>query len=386
MENYVFYVTVERGLEELVAWDLKNSFKNIEVLPNEKFRGKVFLRGSEQHIYLLNYSARSINRVILLLLHTEIRTLDDIYKSVKSIDWPEYINKNQTFAIRATRKGKHDFTSLDIARVAGSAVIDGYLERTGTRLKVNLKEPDVSIHVEVIDNQLLIGIDTTGPSLHMRRYRVYNHPMPLRTTLAYLMVRLSKWNPSRESLLDPMCGGGTIPIEAALWARRIPIAKFRKNEYNFYKLKFLNVEKANEILEKLLDMENHETFNLIGMDISKNHVEGAIRNATSASVIDTITFLCGDARKLSKYFQYESFDVIVTNPPYHLRPRKMLLELYRDFLNEALKIIKTDGRLVIITSEKKLLKTLLNTKGLSYNVLHVFRYGSLDTGIFLVSK
>jgi len=387
MSEYTFYVTVERGAEDLVAKDLLENFRGIEILREKEFRGKVFFRGREEHIFLMNFSARSINRLILVLLHTRnIGSLNLIYKHIKEIEWSSYIDAEQTFAVKATRVGSHNFTSLDIARVSGSAIIEAFQEETGRRLRVNLSKPDVVVHVEMINDHLLVGIDTTGPSLHMRRYRVYNHPMPLKTTLAYLLVRLSGWNPNEEKLLDPMCGGGTIPIEAALWARNIPINRFRKNEYLFYNLKFLHLEKAEKIAKQLLSKETRKELHLLGMDISEEHIKGARMNAKNALVADTIIFTQGDARLLDKQFSSESINVIVTNPPYNLRPRLKLYDLYEKFLAAAWKILADRGRMVIITSERKLLIRILRNINAHFQLYNVFRYGSLNTGIFLIEK
>lgn len=100
-----------------------------------------------------------------ILLHREEIpniALDDIYKRVYNIDWTEWIKENQSFAIRPLRAGEHNFTSIDIGRVAGEAVIKSYQRDKNIRLKVNLDEPDVIVRVEVIFDELIVGIDTTG--------------------------------------------------------------------------------------------------------------------------------------------------------------------------------------------------------------------------------
>jgi len=378
------YATTERGIEDLVIEDLKKEF-GIQA----KFiglRGKVFFKEDYEKIFWLNFSARSINRVILLLGLEEVETLQDIKRVVNSIDWGEFIFPEQSFAVRAERVGKHDFTSLDIAREVGATIIDNVKETRGMKPRVNLNSPDVIVSTELIHNRFIIGIDTTGLSLHIRRYRTYNHPMPLRTTLAYILVKVSQWQDT-EILLDPTCGGGTIPIEAALYARKIPSVKFRKGEYALFRLKFFDTEEIEKVREKALnEMDLAKKLNLHGLDINPRHVKGALKNAMSAGVSDTIKFQVGDAEKLLDSFEEETVNVIVSNPPYKLPNKRRLSKLYHNLIKNALKVLTEGGRCAIITSEIGLTKRILEAMGIEFVMRKIFRYGSLDTGIFTFKK
>lgn len=291
--------------------------------------------------------------------------LEEIYKIVKQIDF-DFIKPEQSFAIRALRVGEHDFTSIDIGRVAGQAVIDSYKESKGIRLKVNLDEPDVIIRTDVIHNELYVGIDTTGDdALHKRWYRVYNHPAPLNSAIASCMIRLANWN-KNKSLFDPMCGGGTIPIEAALKERNIPIGKNR--EFAYFKL-------YGKILPYI--EENREFMEIYGMDKFKKHVNGAIRNAESAGVKDTINFFQGDAtlKKLEA-------DIIITNPPYGLRigSKRILKDLYSKFVENLFA-----DKIVVITAEYKIFESFLENHYYDYYKIPV-KYGNLDARIFVMGK
>ncbi len=378
------YATTERGIEDLVIEDLKKEF-GIQA----KFiglRGKVFFKEDHERIFWLNFLARSINRVILLLGLEEVETLQDIKRVVNSIDWGEFIFPEQSFAVRAERVGKHDFTSLDIAREVGATIIDNVKETRGMKPRVNLNSPDVIVSTELIHNRFIIGIDTTGLSLHIRRYRTYNHPMPLRTTLAYILVKVSQWQDT-EILLDPTCGGGTIPIEAALYARKIPSVKFRKEEYALFRLKFFDTEEIEKVWEKALnEMDLAKKLNLHGLDINPRHVKGALKNAMSAGVSDTIKFQVGDAEKLLDSFEEETVNVIVSNPPYKLPNKRRLSKLYHNLIKNALKVLTEGGRCAIITSEIGLTKRILEAMGIEFVMRKIFRYGSLDTGIFTFKK
>lgn len=205
-----FIATTNQGLEDIVAEEINESFQ-IKAYPGI---GLVKFEGEFDLIYKVNLKCRTIHKLILLLHETKFKDLNDLYKEVKSIDFSEYIKRDHSFAVRTERIGLHNFTSIDASAIIGKAIIDSYKEIKGIRLKVNLDNPDIEFYCRIKHNEFLIGINTTGESLHKRGYRVYNHPASLKTTLACSMIKISEWK-GREILLDPMCGGGTIPIETA---------------------------------------------------------------------------------------------------------------------------------------------------------------------------
>jgi len=131
------------------------------------------------------------------------------------VDFAELMGRDQSFGVEAERYGDHPFTSVDVASAVGRAVIESCLASEGWRPRVDLKSPDVQLYALVRDDEFLLGINLTGPSLHKRFYRVADVRSTLPPTLAFLMVLRSGWEPS-GCLLDPFCGSGTIPIEAAL--------------------------------------------------------------------------------------------------------------------------------------------------------------------------
>jgi len=301
-----------------------------------------------------------------LLKKEEFYELEEIYKILKEIDF-NFIKPEQSFAIRAMRVGNHYFTSIDIARVAGQAVIDAYKKNKGIRLKVNLDEPDIIIRTDVIQNEIYVGIDTTGDdALHKRWYRIYNHPAPLNPTIASCMIKIAKWN-KNEILFDPMCGSGTILIEAALKERNIPIGKNR--QFAYYKI---FGEEIPEI------KENEDIMEIYGMDKFMKHINGAILNARKAGVDDTIKFFQGDATKYCM-----DADIIITNPPYGLRigSKKIIKKLYDDFLKRA----KNVKKMVVITTQSEIFKQYAINHGFKIDMELKIKYGNLDAKIFLIS-
>jgi len=335
-----FYATATLGLEDIVAMEIEGlTGARCEVDVN-----KVFFKGDIELIPKLNYLSRCANRIFILLLRERFEGLNDIYSCSRSISLLDYVEPDQTFAVRATRHGTHNFTSLDVARVVGQAIIDSYLDEKGSRLKVDLESPDIEVQALVRGDEIILGINTSGESLAKRGYRVYQHPAPIKPTIACCLIMLSGWR-SDSSLLDPMCGGGTIPIEAALMARNVPPGGFRKN-FAFEKFRFLDPSAFLRVKEDASNCVNREKYEIIGIEKYKKHVEGAKMNAKSAGVLDTVKIVHADATK----WDYEPKpDFIVTNPPYGLRiaNKRATLRLYRGFSERVIRLRGTKMVLIV---------------------------------------
>ncbi|MCD6528850.1 class I SAM-dependent RNA methyltransferase [Candidatus Bathyarchaeota archaeon] len=376
MEKLDFFATTMAGIEDIAAHEVEELL-GCKATPDI---GKVFYKSDLNSVYVLNVAARTLNKVMLNLCRSRFGSLDDIYRLSREIDYGWIIDPNQSFAVRSERVGFHDFTSIDVSRVVGQAVIDSYLETSKVRLKVDLDSPDVEIHCLVRDNEFLMGINLTGESLHKRGYRVYEHPAAIKPTLAAAMLLLSGWK-GKGSLIDPMCGGATIPIEAAYIARNIAPNRSRRS-YNFLKLKLFSPSEFMRLRERILE-ERREKPEVYGMEKYKIHLEGGIRNAEEAGVLKDIRFKLGDATIATDYPE-DRFDFFVVNPPYGIRmtPKKIKLErLYELFLS-ALKEVSDNSILVLITAAKRKFRKALEKADLEILGCRNVLYGHLNTTIF----
>lgn len=362
----LFYATCAPGLEFISADEIEKKRMG-KIVEKREGRGRVFFESSFEEIPLMHCSLRTIERIVYLLARQKVKTLDEIYEVVRKLDL-SMIRPDWSFAIRPTRTGKHDFTSIDIARVSGQAVIDNYMSERNVRLKVNLDEPDVIIRCDLIGDELTVGIDMTGDDgLHKRRYRIYQHPAPLNPAIAASLVYLSGWS-SDFSLLDPFCGSGTILFEAGMIARNTPICKYRK-DFAFMKF-FDNLPEVEE---------SNVPLKLYGIEKFRKHVEGARKIADYVGIRPI--FIQGTAEKIDSYIN--EVDYIVTNPPYGMRVgRKNIIErIYSGFLTSASLVLRK--RMVVITSETEIFERYAVEHFSSIRKYSV-RYGDLMTAVYVI--
>ncbi|KXB01800.1 hypothetical protein AKJ41_00015 [candidate division MSBL1 archaeon SCGC-AAA259O05] len=356
--------TTIRGLESI-------AIEEIEDLRGEKacfeHEGMVRLSGREEDVFKLNYLSKTLHRVLILLSSFKVRSLEDVYRRCKEIDFSCYLNSSQKFAVRAKRTGAHGFTSMDLESEIGQAIVDSFQEE-GSRIEVDLENPDVYIRSELRGEEVWVAIDTTGgESLHKRGYRSYEHPAPLKPTIAHCLVRLSEWEED-ETLLDPMCGSGTICIEAWHWKNEVP--NWFRDDYAFWRLPFLDREKFRDLKEKYDSRARSRSLPVRGCDVSEKHVRGAKRNITSAGA--DIQISTSNATEVSL-----DANKIVTNPPYGIRigSKRKVKNLYEDFASN-LADYQWD-RAVILTGRPD----YMPKEGLEERI--DFHYGNLPSSILI---
>ena len=348
------------GLEDVSALEVKNLLKNLEEIIIRPYGvlGRILIRVNAPVFELaqtLNEKARSIEKVIVLLGICKVKRtkdgLNEIYELIKGSKVSSLLTPHETFGIRPSREGKHEYTSLDIGRVGGDAIIDKIQETYGERPAVDLKHPANIVYCDVVGDTCMVGVDTTGDmALHKRGYRVFDHPAALRPTIAYAMIKIAGVR-EKEILLDPFCGGGTILIEAA----------------HMYK-----------------------NLGLFGIDLFAQNIKGAYLNAICAGVSEKINFIVGDATKLNKIFNVE-VDRIVCNPPYGIRQlrgekSREVPKLYDKFLSSASKILADEGVICIVTPKRRAIQISVDKSKLKILHKREIYHGGLKAYIFVIGK
>ena len=316
-----------QGLEEVLAQELTElGVSNIEI-----GRRMVSFTGDKAMMYRANFCLRTAIRILKPIKHFSAKTADEVYEAVKSIEWENYLDNMSSFAVDAVVFSNEFRHSKFVAYKVKDAIVDYFREKTGNRPSVRINNPDVSFNIHVAEDQCTLSLDSSGESLHRRGYRQEQVEAPLNEVLAAGMILMTGWRGECD-LIDPMCGSGTIPIEAALIARNIAPGVFRK-EFGFEKWKDFDQELFDSIYN---DDSQEREFNhkIYGYDNNPKANEIATHNVKAAGVTKDVIL------KIQPFQQFEQpaeKSIIITNPPYGERISSGdLLDLYQ-MIGERLK-------------------------------------------------
>ena len=362
-----------KGLEEVLAQEL------IELGANEVQleRRAVSFKGDKAMLYRANLCLRTALRVLVPVRVESLKIKvdrsrkvesrktktesskpeDQVYEIAKSVKWERYMTEDSTFAIDATVYSDRLRNSRFVTYRVKDAIADYWTEKTGKRPNVNTEDPDVRINVHIANEQVTVSLDSSGESLHKRGYRVATTEAPISEVLAAGMLLMAGWK-GQCDLYDPMCGSGTIPIEAALIARNIAPGVFRK-AFAFEKWPDFDEELWSEIYNDD-SKERDFAHKIYGSDASFYAVQQAMKNVKSAGVqkdVELRQIRMEELRVESSASKEEK--MIMINPPYgeRLASNKDMEELYGK-IGTALKHQFTGATAWIISSNEAAMKCI----------------------------
>ena len=212
-----------KGLEQVLAGELiELGANNIQIQ-----RRAVSFTGDKRILYSANFCLRTASRVLVPIATFKAKKTDDIYDQTKLIDWSQYMTPKTTFQIDATVYSDLFRHSQFITYRVKDAIVDYWMEHDGVRPSVQLTNPDMYLNIHIAGDTVTLSLDSSGESLHKRGYRVANTQAPINEALAAGMLLLAGWK-GQSDFYDPMCGSGTLLIEAALIARNIAPGIYRK--------------------------------------------------------------------------------------------------------------------------------------------------------------
>jgi 23S rRNA (guanine2445-N2)-methyltransferase / 23S rRNA (guanine2069-N7)-methyltransferase len=343
-----------KGLDELLKLEIQQILgepRHVQVTP-----GQCRLTVSLEEAYRLNLYTRLANRLLVVLVTGNVKNADDMYALTQKVNWPEQFDVNSAFAVRFNGTNREirntQFGGLKIK----DAIVDQFTELTGRRPDVSRQDPDVQIHGRLRREKLDICIDFSGASLHQRGYREAAGDAPLKEQVAAAILMRSGWSEhTDECLLDPMCGSGTIAIEAALMATNTP-PNLHRFHWGFEH--FLGHDKSlwAQVKEEAAAAVTAPKAKIYAFDISTILVDMARQNAAAAGMSDFIEFKQCDA--LSAQVK-EPTGYIVSNPPYgeRLGEYVSLLPLFDGF-GKQLKSHFANWHVSLLSSDQQLLKAL----------------------------
>ncbi len=316
-----------QGLEPILAKELTDLGANdIQI-----GRRMVSFTGNKELMYRANFGLRTAIRILKPIKHFKALTADQVYNTVKSIDWSQYLDNDTSFAVDSVVFSTEFRHSKFVAYKVKDAIVDYFREKTGKRPNISITNPDLQLNIHIAENDCTLSLDSSGTSLHRRGYRQEAVEAPLNEVLAAGMIMMTGWHGECD-LIDPMCGSGTIAIEAALIARNIAPGVFRK-EYAFEKWPDFDQDLFDAIYN---DDSGEREFDhkIYGYDNNRNAVDIATRNVKAAGLTKEIEIVHQDFRNFT---QPKEKSIIITNPPYGERiSTPDLLGLYR-MIGEKLK-------------------------------------------------
>lgn len=339
-----------KGLEEVLAGELiELGANNVQIE-----RRAVSFTGDLRMLYTANFCLRTASRILVPIATFKAKKTDDIYEQAKQIDWAQYMNTSMSFAIDATVYSDLFRHSQFVTYRVKDAVADWWMEHGGVRPNVQLTNPDIYLNVHIGGDTVTISLDSSGESLHKRGYRVANTQAPINEALAAGMLLLAGWK-GQSDFYDPMCGSGTLLIEAALIARNIAPGIYRKG-FAFEKWANFDADLFEEVYSD--DSREREfTHKIYGSDAGFYAVQTAQKNIQSANLQRDIEVKQIRIEELRLADKNTEGALVMMNPPYgeRLSQDKDVLRLYQD-IGTTLKHQFCGATAWIISSNEEALK------------------------------
>ncbi len=294
------------GLEPVLANELTQlGAKNVQV-----GRRMVSFTGDKEMMYRANFQLHTAIRILKPIKHFKALSADDVYEGVKDIDWTEYLSLDKTFAVDSVVFSEEFRHSKFVAYKVKDAIVDQFREKTGNRPNISVSNPDMRLHIHIAEDQCTLCLDSSGESLHRRGYRQESVEAPLNEVLAAGMILLTGWR-GETDFIDPMCGSGTLLIEAALIARNMAPGLFRK-EFAFEKWPDFDADLFDKIYND--DSQEREfAHHIYGYDVDIKAVNTARLNVKAAGLTSDITV---EEQDFKNFTQPKEKSIMVTNPPY----------------------------------------------------------------------
>ncbi len=315
------------GLEPVLAKELTQlGANNVQI-----GRRMVSFTGDKEMMYRANFQLHTAIRILKPISHFTAKSADDVYEAVKKIDWTQYLDLNKTFSVDSVVFSEEFRHSKFVSYKVKDAIVDQFRENTGKRPNISVANPDIRLNMHIAEDKCTLSLDSSGESLHRRGYRQESVEAPLNEVLAAGMILMTGWQGDTD-FIDPMCGSGTLLIEAALIARNMAPGVFRK-EYAFEKWPDYDAELFDRIYND--DSQEREfTHHIYGYDIDIKAVNTARMNVKAAGLTKDITV---EEQDFKDFTQPKEKSIIVTNPPYGERiSTPNLLNTY-DMIGERLK-------------------------------------------------
>lgn len=294
------------GLEPVLAQELiQLGANNVET-----GRRMVSFTGDKEMMYRANFQLHTAIRILKPIHTFKARSAEEVYDEIQKIEWSNYLDNKKTFSVDSVVYSEEFRNSRFVTYKVKDAIVDWFREKTGTRPNISVSNPDIRLNIHIAEDDATLSLDSSGESLHRRGYRQESVEAPLNEVLAAGMILMTGWKGDTD-FIDPMCGSGTIAIEAALIARNISPGVFRK-EFAFEKWADFDQELFDTIYND--DSKEKEfTHHIYGYDIDMKAVNTARINVKAAGLSKEVTIEQADFKDFQTPTEKS---IMVTNPPY----------------------------------------------------------------------
>jgi putative N6-adenine-specific DNA methylase len=324
MGLFKYFATCARGLEPVLVQELQQ-LQAADIQPG---RGGVAFAGDRDLLYRANLWLRTAIRVLRPILEAPVHSPEELYDVVRTLDWRDYLTLDHTFAVDCNVRDSAITHSHYAALKTKDAICDQFINRTGHRPSVDVQTPMVKLNLHLYRDHMILSLDSSGDSLHKRGYRPIQTKAPLNEALAAGLVLLTGWD-GNTPFADPMCGSGTLPIEASWLALRRPPGLTRRR-FGFQGWLDFDIGRWTAIRDDARrGIRKALPAPIVGSDVRRDAIAFADRNARAAGVGHVLPFMVRDIRDFRPPAPPPG--VILCNPPYgeRLGEVRQLADLYR---------------------------------------------------------
>lgn len=305
-QKYELIATMSAGLESITAQELRNlGYTDLQV-----DNGKITFKGDDKDICRTNLWLRTADRILVKMGEFEALTFDDLFEGTKSLPWPDWIPVNGEFPVQ----GRSHHSQLSSVPACQGIVKKAIVERLKEQYNVEWFPEDGSyyaVEVSLLKDKATLTLDTTGASLHKRGYRKKVTEAPLKETMAAAMIYLARWNPERP-LLDPFCGSGTIPIEAAMIGWNL--APGLRRSFSAEGWGCISDSTWQRAREEAIDLCNDDLpLEIFGSDIDPAAIEVSEASLKKAGLSGEIKL---SVMPFEQVVPHGEYGCLITNPPY----------------------------------------------------------------------
>ncbi len=337
------------GFEETLAEELRQ----LGATKIEERKRAVAFEGDLKLMYRANLELRTAIRILMPIANFKARNEDEFYDKIKEINWDQYMTVKQTLAVDAVTASKTFNHSKYIALKTKDAIVDQFREKYKKRPNVRVYNPHLGVYIYIHDEHVNVSIDSTGESLHKRGYRVASVDAPINEVLGAGMILLSGWD-KKGLLMDPMCGSGTLLIEAAMYANNIPPNQLRTH-FAFMNWKEYDEKMWANVKQQAKDHIVEHTDPIMGWDKNLGCIRKTEQNIEAAGLTGKIEV---KRKRFERLEPPEGPAMLIMNPPYDERLEEDNIEEFYQLIGDTLKKKYSGYNAWLISSNMEAIKSI----------------------------